>query len=104
MPIYATRQAATVWTVGVTASYSGEVGIDGHRVPSDGYRLTVLVGCDEGPCPKIGFRAARPGHRLVQGARIPDSERDLLGHEDMVEVPDEILLDYARRLRDEGRL
>ena len=74
----------------------------------DGYRLEVVAGCNQGPCPKVGVREARPGRLIIQGSRVPDTERAALGeipdHEDVVEVPDALLLEYARRLRGEGRV
>jgi len=56
----------------------------------DAHRLEVLAGCDEGPCPKIGVRRARPGHLIVRGTRVPPEERSALGeirgNEDVVDV------------------
>lgn len=71
------------------------------------YRLQVVAGCDMGPCPKVGRRPARPGNWVVQGLRIRDAgERAALGeipgHEDVVEIPDAVAIEFARRLRDEG--
>lgn len=72
------------------------------------WKLDVLAGCDEGPCPKVGRRAARPGFAIVQGTRVAPEERSLIGdipgHEDVVEVPEEVLLQYAMRMRAEGRI
>ena len=75
----------------------------------DDYALQVITGCDEGPCPKIGRRKARPGRLIVQGARIVSGrQRAAIGpipeDEDVVEIPEEIALAYARKLRDEGML
>lgn len=79
-----------------------------HAAAGEDFRLQVLAGCSGGPCPKIGKRAARPGKCVVQGARIPGHERAMLGEipgqEDVIEVPDEILIEYARKLLTEGRL
>lgn len=71
------------------------------------YRLEVVAGCDEGPCPKVGRRAARPDHWVVQGARVPNrDERSALGHipphEEVVEIPHDVAIEFARKLRDEG--
>lgn len=77
--------------------------LHGHKDTGADFRLTVVAGCDEGPCPKIGSRAARPGHWLVQGTRITDSdERHAVGvipeHEDIVEIPHAIAVQFARQL------
>ncbi|MDQ2707707.1 MAG: hypothetical protein M3Z25_08765 [Actinomycetota bacterium] len=73
-----------------------------------GFRLEVLAGCNGGPCPKVGARPGRPGQLIVQGLRVPDDQRSGLGvipdHEDVVEIPEEILLAYARRMLAEGRI
>lgn len=77
-------------------------------VSGEDFRLEVLVGCNGGNCPKVGRRAARPGKCVVQGVRIPAYERAMLGEipdqEDVIEVPEETLVEYARRLLAEGRL
>lgn len=75
--------------------------------PDADYALQVIAGCDGGPCPKIGRRRARPGRLIVQGTRVASSqERAAIGpmpdDEDVVEIPEEIALGYARKLRDEG--
>lgn len=74
----------------------------------DDYELLVLAGCQEGPCPKVGHRRARPGMAIVQGSRVSAAERPALGcipdHEDVVEVPEEILFEFARRMVAEGRI
>lgn len=77
-----------------------------HEDASD-YRLSVVAGCDGGPCPKVGRRAARPGYWVVQGTRINDAgERQALGsiprHEDVVEIPHEVAVEFARQLQAEG--
>lgn len=73
----------------------------GRDAPGDGFRLEVLSGCKNGPCAKVGLRRARPGFRIVQGTRVPPDQRVALGdiprHEDVVEVPEEILIEYARQ-------
>jgi hypothetical protein len=80
----------------------------GSDPAEDDYQLVVLAGCDTGPCPKVGHRRARPGFAIVQGSRVPGGERPALGHipnhEDVVEVPEEVLLQYARRMVAEGRI
>jgi len=75
----------------------------------DDYRPRVLAGCDGGPCPKVGRRTARPGHWVVQGVRITDGrQRAALGeipdHEEVVEIPEDVAVEFARRLRDEGMI
>lgn len=73
----------------------------------DEYGLQVIAGCDVGPCPKVGRRKARAGHVIVQGAKITSSQqRAAIGHipdhEEVVEIPEKVAIEYARKLRDEG--
>lgn len=80
--------------------------INHHEYVSD-YGLIVVAGCDGGPCPKVGRRAARPGHWVIQGTHISDAgERQALGsipgHEEVVEIPHEVAVAFARRLQAEG--